>query len=71
MIKVENADPNIKVKLSGKEQIAYMTYRWNDGQETKIDINALESEQEIQALPGENILTITAVDIISKGLLFF
>ena len=63
MIQVENADPNIKVKLSGKEQIAYMTYRWNDEEEIKLDINAIESEQEIQALPGENILTITAVDI--------
>ena len=63
MIQVENADPNIKIKLSGKEQIAYMTYRWNDEEEVKLDINAIESEQEIKALPGENILTITAVDI--------
>lgn len=63
IIQVEEADPNIKVKLEGKDEIAYMTYRWNDEEETKIDINATTSEQEIKAIPGENMLTIVAVDV--------
>ena len=39
-----------------------MTYRWDDGEETKIDINDTKIEQEIDAVKGLHTLTVIVVD---------
>lgn len=62
-IQVESADPNIKLKIEGQDEISYITYRWNNEEETQIDINSKIAEQEISVKEGINTLTITAVDI--------
>ena len=39
-----------------------MTYRWNEEEETRIDINGTTIEQEIEAIKGMNSLTVEVVD---------
>ena len=64
IIQVDNADPYILVRLEGQDELSYMTYRWNDGEETKIEnINSTNAQYEIETLSGKNTLTITAVDV--------
>ncbi len=66
-IQIEKEDPYIKVKLEGKDKLEYMTYRWNDEETTKINIDSKTSEQQIRAISGENTLTITVFDIKGKS----
>ncbi|MGN1297906.1 MAG: hypothetical protein ACI4VH_05770 [Clostridia bacterium] len=57
---------NYKVIAEGKEQLAYMTYRWDDGEETKIDLNSMQTEQLIKPEKGVHTLTVIVVDINNK-----
>ena len=41
----------------------YMTYRWDDGEEKTIDIDANTINEEIETLSGRHTLTIVVVDI--------
>lgn len=66
-IQFEAVEPNVKIKLEGKEELSYMTYRWNESEEKKIDINAKISEQQIEVLKGINTLTVTVVDKNNKS----
>lgn len=43
----------IKVSAEAKTEISYMTYRWDEEQEEKIDINATTLEQEIEIPMGD------------------
>ena len=63
VIQVENVAPNAKITVEGKNEIQYITYRWNNDQETRIDVNATTFEQEIPLIIGENTLTVVAVDV--------
>ena len=65
-INLEVEGKNIKVLAEGKEQLSYMTYRWDDGDEEKIDINSLETEQLIEIPKGQHTLTVIVVDINNK-----
>jgi hypothetical protein len=56
---------NVKVVITSENPLAYITYRWNDDEERRIDAaegtkNRLETEIEIKK--GENKLTVIAVD---------
>ena len=56
---------NVKVVITSENPLAYITYRWNDDEEQRIDAaegskNRLETEIEIKK--GENKLTVIAVD---------
>ena len=57
---------NIKITANGKEQLSYMTYRWDDDEETKVDINSMQTEQTIEAPKGTHTLTVVMVDINNK-----
>lgn len=57
---------NIKITADGKEQLSYMTYRWDDDEETKIDINSMQTEQTIEIPKGLHTLTVIVVDINNK-----
>ena len=64
IIEVEEAGINkVKVKAEGKEQLAYMTYRWDNEEESKIDINGIRTEQIIEVPKGLHTLTVIFVDI--------
>lgn len=54
---------NLKITAENKTEIAYMTYRWDDGEEQRIDINATTVEQEIEIPMGEHDLTVILVDV--------
>ncbi len=57
----ENGKINIKYK--GDTEVAYLTYRWDDGEEKKVEIKDLEFEYEIDVIAGRHTLTIVVVDI--------
>ena len=69
-ININSEGSDIKIIVSGKEQLAYMTYRWDDGEEIKIDINDIQTEQTA-VIPedlekGLHTLTVIVVDINNK-----
>ena len=66
-IQIETADPNLLIRVEGKEEIAYITYSWNDGEEQRIEVNSNTTEQYIEAMHGENTLKVTAVDINNES----
>ena len=58
---------NSKVKIVAKDETAlsYMSYYWNNEDETKIEVreeSPKQIEEKIEILKGENTLTIVAVD---------
>ncbi len=61
-INFEVSGNKIKITYNGDKQISYMTYRWNEEEETRIDINGTTIEQEIEAIKGMNSLTVEVVD---------
>lgn len=52
----------IKITYSGEKLISYMTYRWDEEDENRIEINDKNIEQEIEALKGLHTLTVIVVD---------
>lgn len=54
----------IKITYEGDTNVSYMTYKWNDEDETKIEFeeDTTSIEQEIEAIKGMNDLTIVVVD---------
>lgn len=54
---------NIKVTASGKNELSYMTYRWDEEEETKVDINNTQIEQSIEIPMGQHTLTVIVVDV--------
>ena len=61
-INFEVSGNKIKIKYNGNKKVSYMTYKWNEEEETKIDINNTTIEQEIEAKKGINSLTVEVVD---------
>ena len=61
-INFEVSGNNIKITYSGEKVISYMTYRWDEGEETTIDINDTIIEEEIEAQKGLHTLTVIVVD---------
>lgn len=53
---------NIKITATGVNELSYMTYRWDEEEETRIDINNTTIEQEIEAPKGLHKLTVVVVD---------
>lgn len=54
---------DIKVKAEGKNELSYLTYRWDDEEEERIDINYMSIEQKIEIPKGLHTLTVIVVDI--------
>ena len=53
----------MKVSITGKDELSYFTYRWDDEEETKIEINDTSIEETIDIPKGLHTLTVIAVDI--------
>jgi hypothetical protein len=60
------ASGKIKITYEGETQIAYMTYRWDDEEETKVEINDTKIDQEIEAMKGDHTLTVIVVDVNNR-----
>ena len=54
---------NIKVTATGKNELSYMTYRWDEEEEQRVDINNTEIEQSIEIPEGQHTLTVIVVDV--------
>lgn len=63
-INIDTVDGKLKITATDDTKISYISYKWNDGTETKIDAESNEKEisTEIEVESGENKLTIIAVD---------
>lgn len=53
----------IHATVIGQREISFVTYRWDEEDETKVDINNISDDVEIEIPAGEHTLTMTAVDI--------
>lgn len=65
-INIEPEGNNLKITANGKNQLLYMTYRWDEEEETKVDINSDQMEQTIEIPKGLHKLTVIVVDEKNK-----
>ncbi len=65
-INIEPEGNNLKITANGKNQLQYMTYRWDEEEETKVDINNSQIEQTIEIPKGLHTLTVIVVDQNNK-----
>lgn len=61
-IEFEVVGNNIKIIANGANQLSYMTYRWDENEETKVDINDMTAEQTVEIPKGLHKLTVIVVD---------
>ncbi len=61
-IKFEVIGNKIKITYEAETEISYMTYRWDEEEETKIEVDDTKLEQEIDAQRGLHTLTVVVVD---------
>lgn len=61
-IKIESAGAKVKISVESEKNISYVTYRWDDEDETTVNVNDTAFEQEIETIKGEHKLTVVAVD---------
>ena len=61
-IKFENEGNFTKVTVTGEDELSYLTYRWDEEEETKVDINNNKIEQKIETPKGLHTLTVIVVD---------
>lgn len=56
----------LKISAENQTEIAYLTYRWDEEQEQRVDINNTKVEQEVDIPKGQHTLTVVLVDINNK-----
>ena len=62
-INFEVSGDKIKITYESEKTISYMTYRWDDEDETTVQINNTKIEQEIEAKKGTHTLKVVVVDV--------
>ena len=62
-VNIEKDGNNITITAEGKNELKFMTYRWDEEEETTIEINSNQTEQSIETPKGEHTLTVVVVDI--------
>ncbi len=63
IIKLAVSGSKLKITAENETEISYMTCRWDDEEEQRIDINSKTVEQEIDIPMGEHNLTVILVDV--------
>lgn len=61
-IDIEVSGNKIKITYEGQTPISYMTYRWDEEDEKKVEINDNNISEEIEAVKGLHTLTVVVVD---------
>ena len=61
-INLEVTGNKIKITYDGDTKISYMTYRWDEEDETTVEINNTTIDKEIEAIKGLHTLTVVVVD---------
>lgn len=69
IISFEVVGSKLKILAENGKEISYLTYRWDEGSEEKIDINDTKVEQEIDIPKGQHTLTVVLVDIDNKTIM--
>ena len=62
-INLEPEGNNLKITANGINGLQYMTYRWDDEEETRVDIEGNQIEETIEIPKGLHKLTIIVVDV--------
>lgn len=62
-IQLEANGTELKVNMESEKELAYMTYRWDEEEEAKIDLTGYEAEETIEIPKGQHMLTLIVVDI--------
>lgn len=65
-IDISAEESNIKISVEGTNKISYITYRWDEEEETKVEIGDMKAEQLVEIPQGLHTLTIVAVDVNNK-----
>ena len=65
-INIEPEGNKLKITANGINQLQYMTYRWDNEDETRVDIESNEVEELVEIPRGLHKLTIIVVDINNK-----
>ena len=68
IINLEVVGNKLKISAEIDTEILYMTYRWDEDEETKVEINSQAIEQEIDIPMGEHTLTVVLVDENNKSI---
>lgn len=63
IIKLAVSGSKLKITAENETEISYMTCRWDDEEEQRIDINSKTVKQEIDIPMGEHNLTVILVDV--------
>lgn len=61
-INIEVSGNKIRIKYSGDTMISYMTYRWDEEEEKRVEIQNESVDEEIEAIKGLHTLTVVVVD---------
>lgn len=62
-INIEPEGNDLKITVNGMQTLQYMTYRWDEDEETRIDIESDQVEETIEIPKGLHKLTVIVVDI--------
>lgn len=65
-INIEPEGNKLKITANGEKKLLYMTYRWDEEEETKVEINSNQTEQIIEIPKGLHTLTVIVVDENNK-----
>ena len=61
-IDIEVSGNKIRITYSGDNEISYMTYRWDEEEERRIEIQSDSLDESIEAIKGLHTLTVVVVD---------
>lgn len=61
-INIEVSGNKIRITYDGDTMISYMTYRWDEEDEKRVEIQDKSIDEEIDALKGLHTLTVVVVD---------
>ena len=65
-INIEISGNKIKISYEGNAPLSYMTYRWDEEEEKRIEVDGTSIDQEIDAIKGLHTLTVIVVDENNK-----
>ena len=61
-INISVSENKIKITYNSKKELSYMTYRWDENQESQINLSGNTVDEEIDAIKGLHELTVSIVD---------
>lgn len=65
-IDIKLSGNNIRIDVESLEEIATVSYYWDDGDEEEVDVNDTTYSTEIEALRGEHELTVRVLNVNGK-----